>query len=88
MLSLSQLTEAPRTSEPPAIRPPPAPEGPCDRRYVDDTGTAWCVHEFIYDDHAPSLYFESIGSFRRVRHYPTDWIRLSSHQLEVLSHDI
>jgi hypothetical protein len=67
-------------------RPMPEPGGPCARRYVDDSGVAWCVHEYAYDDHAPALYFESIGSFRRVRAYPVNWVQLTSDQLEVLSH--
>jgi hypothetical protein len=63
-----------------------APDGPCDRRYVDDTGVSWCVHELVVDTRPAALYFESVAAFRCVRHYPDDWRQLTPDQLEVLSH--
>jgi hypothetical protein len=72
-------------SEAQPVRPPPAPDGPCERRYVDHTGVAWCVHELSVHDRPPALYFESISAFRRVSHYPTDWQLLTTDEIEILS---
>jgi hypothetical protein len=34
----------------------------------------------------PALYFESLGTFRRVTQYPPDWHELPPADLEILSH--
>jgi hypothetical protein len=87
MVSSSQFEGSPLlVLEPHPNRPPPSPDGPCERRYVDDRGTPWCVHELIPDDGPPSLYFESCAAFRRVRHYPANWRQIGPEQLEALSH--
>ena len=87
MVLSSQLEGSPLLAlQPYPNRPPPSPDGPCERRYVDDRGTAWCVHELIPDDGPPSLYFESTASFRRVKRYPADWREIGPAQLEALSH--
>lgn len=69
-----------------AIPPPPIGDGPCERRYVDEAGVAWCVQELAVRHGAPALYFESAAAFRRVTHYPPDWRELAIVELELLSH--
>jgi hypothetical protein len=72
--------------EPRTVRPPPSPGGPCERRYVDPSGIAWCVHELSVLNRPPALYFESVGAFRRVSEYPADWLLLTTDEIEILSH--
>jgi hypothetical protein len=72
--------------EPQSVRPPPGPEVAGERRYVDDAGIAWRVHEMSVRKLPPALYFESIGAFRRVSHYPCDWLLLTTDEIETLSH--
>ena len=69
-----------------AIAPPPACDGPCERRYVDKAGVAWCVQELAMHRRPAALYFESAAAFRRVTHYPSDWHELAIEELELLSH--
>ena len=81
-----QIAGGPLVSPAQSTRPLAAPDGPCDRRYVDTDGVAWCVHERTFDDHPPALYFESIGAVRRVRQYPAGWRSLTATELDVLSY--
>jgi hypothetical protein len=60
--------------------------GPRERRFVDASGTAWCVREKATLGRRPALYFESVGTFRRVTQYPREWYELPSDDLEILSH--
>jgi hypothetical protein len=59
------------------------------RLFVTRNGDWWTVYE--HPLHWPSgetehgLVFESVGAFRRVRRFPTNWIELSDPELEALS---
>ncbi len=72
-------------SEPDRTARPPAPAGPCTRRYVDAAGISWCVRERSTADRVRALYFESVMAFRRVTRYPANWRDLPTGELEVLS---
>ena len=65
------------------------------RTFVDDEYDNWRVYEVVApgergDDRAGrgadrSLIFETDRLFRRVRHYPTEWVHLSAEELRALS---
>jgi hypothetical protein len=65
---------------------PAGVRGPRERRFVDASGIAWCVREKATLGRRPALYFESVGTFRRVTQYPRDWHDLPTGELEILSH--
>ena len=58
----------------------------CDCRVLrDNDGQLWRIREIPLADAGPSLVFEAEGVFRRVRHYPGNWLELSDSQLYALS---
>ena len=69
----------------PLLLPPAVVQRPCERRFVDASGIAWFVREKATMGRRPALYFESVGTFRRVTQYPPDWHDLPTSELEVLS---
>ena len=69
----------------PVILLPAVVQSPCERRFVDASGIAWCVREKATLGRSPALYFDSAGTFRRVTQYPRDWHDLPTGELEVLS---
>lgn len=56
------------------------------RLFIDANGVAWRVTELQPRDHAPALYFENDGAFRRVTDYPANWRDLPTCELEILSY--
>ena len=59
------------------------------RQYVDHEGRVWRVVEReVPVQGRSSLFFESDGGWRRVRSFPTDWLALSTEELDNLSHRV
>lgn len=60
------------------------------RTFTDEEGVFWDVREVKNPDYdrrgGMSLVFDSIHAFRRVRHYPDNWMDMTDAELAELSH--